>query len=407
MRPATRPRKRCWYQGRAGTVVEKNATAVVDNQPALVSLSKGLDGINQGNNDCSSWRSRRRRRSAAGGGTLREVDFINQLAVLSQRIAKNANSLVSSDEIDPEVAFLLGKDAGSFPRRPERPAKGQRPSAPVRPQDRRRARDADRTAEALRPYEAGVNAILQNMQRLVVAKARCARINQESEPLLGETTKLTAEFDSQTAARGFTLGASMLFAVVALLCLIAVRQGFPRRRACPRLRERAREQAQPGGDFSPAERDGQSRRRRPDCPGVSDRGRHRRHRRLDQLHYRGVAHAGARHQLGDRPGGQGDAPTRRPSPTACTRRRSARTAKSSRLPPRCCRWRNRSTKCPQTAAQSARVAQQSLAAAEKGGQAVHNQIAGMNEIRSRRSRTLPSASSGSANPRWKSAKSSS
>ena len=35
----------------------------------------------------------------------------------------------------------------------------------------------------------------------------------------------------------------------------------------------------------------------------------------------------------------------------------------------------------QTATQSARVAQQSLTAAEKGGQAVQNQIAGMNEIR--------------------------
>src|SRR5204862_2916911 len=30
--------------------VEKNATTVVDNQAALLSLSKGLDGINQGNN---------------------------------------------------------------------------------------------------------------------------------------------------------------------------------------------------------------------------------------------------------------------------------------------------------------------------------------------------------------------
>ena len=34
--------------------------------------------------------------------------------MLSQRIAKNANALASSDEIDPEVAFLLGKDAGTF-----------------------------------------------------------------------------------------------------------------------------------------------------------------------------------------------------------------------------------------------------------------------------------------------------
>src|SRR5439155_1552137 len=30
--------------------VEKNATAIVDNQAALLSLSKGLEGINQGNN---------------------------------------------------------------------------------------------------------------------------------------------------------------------------------------------------------------------------------------------------------------------------------------------------------------------------------------------------------------------
>ena len=34
--------------------------------------------------------------------------------MLSQRIAKNANALASSDEIDPEVAFLLGKDTGTF-----------------------------------------------------------------------------------------------------------------------------------------------------------------------------------------------------------------------------------------------------------------------------------------------------
>ncbi|HEY8622728.1 MAG TPA: type IV pili methyl-accepting chemotaxis transducer N-terminal domain-containing protein, partial [Casimicrobiaceae bacterium] len=33
------------------TVVEKNATDVVDNQPSLVTLSKGLDTINKGNNE--------------------------------------------------------------------------------------------------------------------------------------------------------------------------------------------------------------------------------------------------------------------------------------------------------------------------------------------------------------------
>ena len=108
------------------TVVEKNATDVIDNQPSLVALSKGLDTINKGNNELLELAQQASAQVAAGGGTLREVDFTNQLAVLSQRIAKNANSLVSSDEIDPEVAFLLGKDTGTLPRHPEWLAQGQR-----------------------------------------------------------------------------------------------------------------------------------------------------------------------------------------------------------------------------------------------------------------------------------------
>ena len=105
--------------------VEKNANAVIDNQAALVALSKGLDSINQGNNALLELAQQAATQVAQGGGSLREVDFSNQLAILSQRIAKNANALVSSDEIDPEVAFLLGKDTGSFKRHPERPAQGQ------------------------------------------------------------------------------------------------------------------------------------------------------------------------------------------------------------------------------------------------------------------------------------------
>ena len=81
---------------------------------------------------CSSSREQAASQAAAGGGSVREIDFTNQLAMLSQRIAKNANSLVSSDEIDPEVAFLLGKDAGTFRDIAQRPAEGQRPAAPDR-----------------------------------------------------------------------------------------------------------------------------------------------------------------------------------------------------------------------------------------------------------------------------------
>src|SRR5438128_10253839 len=200
-----------------GERVEKNATAVVDNQAALLSLSRGLEGINQGNNALLELAQQASSQIAAGGGSLREVDFTNQLAVLSQRIAKNANSLVSSDDIDPEVAFLLGKDTGSFRDILNGLLKS---SEALRLPSVRNEEARSTLTELLKrfaTYEAGVNAILQNMQRLVVAKQAARGINQESEPLLSDSIKLANEYERQSGGRVFTLIAGVIFAALAVV----------------------------------------------------------------------------------------------------------------------------------------------------------------------------------------------
>ena len=90
--------------------VDVAAGRLLDNEKSLTTLAKGLDGINQGNNAILELAQQAAQQIGQGGGTLRDLEFANQLAVLSQRIAKNANALASGDEVDPEVAFLLGKD---------------------------------------------------------------------------------------------------------------------------------------------------------------------------------------------------------------------------------------------------------------------------------------------------------
>jgi twitching motility protein PilJ len=45
---------------------------------------------------------------------VREIAAANQLVMLTQRIAKNASALLLGDAIDPEIAFLLGKDTNTF-----------------------------------------------------------------------------------------------------------------------------------------------------------------------------------------------------------------------------------------------------------------------------------------------------
>jgi twitching motility protein PilJ len=363
------------------TAVEKNATDVVDNQPSLVALSKGLDTINKGNNELLELAQQASAQVAAGGGTLREVDFTNQLAVLSQRIAKNANSLVSSDEIDPEVAFLLGKDTGTFRDILNGLLKG---SETLRLGAGVRAEDARATLTELQKkfaaYQDGVNAILQNMSRLVVAKRAARVINQQSEPLLTDTNKLTAEFDNQTGSRNFTFWAAMTFAFFALLCLIALGKVFlddARVRAYESEQENKRNQEailrllNEMGNLADGDLTVQASVTEDVTGAIADSINFT----IEELRtlVRGINSATDQVAKATT---DAQAISNRLYEASQRQNREIQQASASVL-----QMAQSINEVSQTAAQSARVAQQSLAAAEKGGQAVHNQIAGMNEIR--------------------------
>jgi twitching motility protein PilJ len=361
--------------------VEKATNAVIDNQAALVALSKGLETINQGNNALLELAQQASTQAAQGGGTLREVDFTNQLAILSQRIAKNANALVSSDEIDPEVAFLLGKDTGSFKDILNGLLKGS---------DSLRipavhADDARATLTELQKrfsgYEGGVNAILQNMQRLVVAKQAGRSVTQESEPLLADVTKLTTDFDGQTAARNFTFWAAMTFAFFALLWLIALGKVFlddARVRAFDSEQENKRNQEailrllNEMGNLADGDLTVQASVTEDVTGAIADSINFT----IEELRtlVRGINSATDQVAKATT---DAQSISNRLYEASQRQNKEIQQASASVL-----QMAQSINEVSQTASQSARVAQQSLAAAEKGGQAVHNQIAGMNEIRS-------------------------
>jgi twitching motility protein PilJ len=361
--------------------VEKNANAVVDNQAALVSLSKGLDGINLGNNALLELAQQASTQVAQGGGSLREVDFTNQLAILSQRIAKNANALVSSDEIDPEVAFLLGKDSGSFKDILNGLLKGSDSLRipPVHSDDARAT--LVELQKRFTAYEAGVTAILQNMQRLVIAKQAGRGITQESEPLLADVTKLTSDYDGQTAVRNVTFGAAMVFAAFALLSLIALGKVFlddARVRAFESEQENKRNQEailrllNEMGNLADGDLTVQASVTEDVTGAIADSINFT----IEELRtlVRGINSATDQVAKATT---DAQAISNRLYEASQRQNKEIQQASASVL-----QMAQSINEVSQTAAQSARVAQQSLAAAEKGGQAVHNQIAGMNEIRS-------------------------
>ena len=360
--------------------VEKNATAVMENQTALLSLGKGLDGINQGNSALLELAQQASAQVAARGGSLREVDFTNQLAVLSQRIAKNANALVSSDEIDPEVAFLLGKDTGTFRDILNGLLKGSEPLrlAGVR------AEDARSTLTELQKrfvvYEAGVNAILQNMQRLVVAKQAARGINVDSEPLLASTTKLSEEYDTQSTARNLTLWPAILLSLIALVSLIALGKVYvddTRVKASGSENENKRNQEailrllNEMGNLADGDLTVQASVTEDVTGAIADSINFT----IEELRTLVKGINSATDQVA-KATTDAQSISNRLYEASQRQNREIQQASASVL-----QMAQSINEVSQTAAQSARVAQQSLAAAEKGGQAVHNQISGMNEIR--------------------------
>ena len=221
--------------------VDGAAGQLTTNEQSLTSLAKGLDAINPEQQQaararpagrCSRWRSRAR--------ACAKLEYANQLAILSQRIAKNANTLASADEIDPEVAFLLGKDTGSF----RDVLNGLQKGSDALRLPGVRGDDARSTlaelARRFAAYEAGVNAILANMPKLVVAKQAARSVINESEPLLGRHDKRRDEYGNGSANRTITLWAAIFFGALALgtSCSSASCCATMRARAPPTARRR-------------------------------------------------------------------------------------------------------------------------------------------------------------------------
>ena len=94
--------------------MDKNLALVLGQQKSLVQLGNAVKGINNNNPvllDLAEQVSALKLQTQAGP---REISLAGQLVMLTQRMAKNANALLASDVIDPEVTFLLGKDSNTF-----------------------------------------------------------------------------------------------------------------------------------------------------------------------------------------------------------------------------------------------------------------------------------------------------
>ncbi|HKC43404.1 MAG TPA: methyl-accepting chemotaxis protein [Burkholderiales bacterium] len=176
---------------------DKNIGLVLAQQKSLVTLGNAVKAINTNNPvllDLAEQVAALKLQTQAGS---REISLSGQLVMLTQRMAKNANALLASDVIDPEVTFLLGKDSNTFRDIVTGLAKG---SDTLRVSASRDPETVDKLKEletAYGEYRQAVNAILGSLQPLVNAKAAGRNVVGDSEGLLTASDELGVGYESE------------------------------------------------------------------------------------------------------------------------------------------------------------------------------------------------------------------
>ena len=203
--------------------MSKETASIISQQQSLEKLNKSVASINGANVQMLELAQQVVSLMVQAGIPQRDVSIASDQVMLTQRMAKNANNLLSSDVIDAEVAFLLGKDATSFRDTLNGLLVGSEDLRLSAVQDPDIKEKLNELSGVFKDFDANVKDILQNMQNLVNAKQASHDIFEASDPILQNTQKLTDNYEKLGAFSGWF---AVIFGFFALLSAVFLSWSF-------------------------------------------------------------------------------------------------------------------------------------------------------------------------------------
>ena len=94
--------------------MHKDIDRMVSQEKNLLVLSNSTAGVNAASDPLLELSDQLARQMVQSGVEFERRASVRYMAMLSQRIAKNAYTLLADSEVNPEVAFLLRKDIDTF-----------------------------------------------------------------------------------------------------------------------------------------------------------------------------------------------------------------------------------------------------------------------------------------------------
>jgi twitching motility protein PilJ len=167
-------------------VSRKDIDILLTQQEPLQTLTQSINKINDQEANLYELAER-----AGGNG---------KLGLWSQRMTKNANELLSSETVKPEVAYQLSQDMQAFTEA----LKGMKGN--------------DDLKNTFAGFRGAVDKILKNLPRLLDAKRAARELFDESEQMLTMTGTLNEAFKASTPRLALSL--SLIFGLLALTSLV-------------------------------------------------------------------------------------------------------------------------------------------------------------------------------------------
>ncbi|MDB5812997.1 MAG: pilus biosis protein [Rhodocyclales bacterium] len=191
--------------------MSKNAEQLTGQQLNITRLGTAVDIINNNNAELLDYAQQVAALKLQFGAPAGEIATSNQVVMLTQRMAKNANALLASESVDPEIVFLLGKDSNTLSQLLDDLG------------NMKNNAEMDEKLQGLRKFATrhllAVGGILSNVQPLVQAKRAGLQIFKDSVPLLESTNALAEGYRKAYTGWNLLTVLIVLFAALALLVL--------------------------------------------------------------------------------------------------------------------------------------------------------------------------------------------
>ncbi len=151
-----------------------NASVILDNEKLLTSIGATLRALNDATPALAQASEQIAAQKLQSGASQREVAAAGQLVMLTQRLARNANELLVGEGVNPETAFSLGKDTNAFRDTVEGLLNGSSGDA----RDKLLA-----LQKRFAAYQTQMKGLLDTLPKLVAAKQAGEQVFKDSEPM--------------------------------------------------------------------------------------------------------------------------------------------------------------------------------------------------------------------------------